>query len=301
MITDGADGAPDQPPRNSRADPGVVNRPIIRGARQLTERAKKGYSGSAAEELRHRLDALDFMDRAMILTGTLLVCVFPFLLVTAGLAGRSAASSLSRRLGLNRQASADLGHLFTSAGATSATVTGINFALLVLFGLAGVSALQELYLRIFGVNPRGARDLPHRLIVLGLVVGWLFLGALVGPAVRAAGGVAYGIVVLVAFTGFWWFAMWFLLAGRIPWRRLFPSALATGLCWLGMVAVFSAIFSGMIISSYDRYGPIGTVFSLTSWLISIGVVIILGAVAGLVWQERGLSFGAALRKFRGVR
>jgi membrane protein len=35
-----------------------------------------------------------------------------------------------------------------------------------------------------------------------------------------------------------------------------------------------------------------------SWLIAIGVVIILGAVAGIVWQERNLSFAAALKKLR---
>ena len=65
-----------------------------------------------------------------------------------------------------------------------------------------------------------------------------------------------------------------------------------------MQAVFSAIFSGMVISNDDEYGPIGIVFSLLSWLIAIGVVIILGAVAGIVWQERGLSFRAAFSKLR---
>jgi membrane protein len=92
--------------------------------------------------------------------------------------------------------------------------------------------------------------------------------------------------------------MRFLLAGRIPWRRLFPSAVATGLCWLGMVAVFSATFSGMVISSYDRYGPIGIVFDIMSFLLAIGVMIILGAMAGIVWHERGLSFRAAFGKWR---
>jgi hypothetical protein len=43
-------------------------------------------------------------------------------------------------------------------------------------------------------------------------------------------------------------------------------------------------------------GPIGTVFALMSYLIAIGVVVILGAVTGLVWQERGMSFRAAFRK-----
>ncbi len=263
--------------------------------------SEERYSGSAAEDLWHRLDALDFMNQAMIITGTLLLCALPFLLATAGLAGVSAENSLARRLGLNQQAAADFSHLFTSSGATSAPVTGITFALLVLFGLAGVSVVQELYLRAFGLDPRGMRDLFRRLISLGLFVGWLFLSGLVGPSVRAGGPVLYGIVILVAFTGFWWFSMRFLLAGRIPWRRLFPSAVATGLCWLGMVAVFSATFSGMVISSYNRYGPIGVVFDIMSVLLAIGVVIILGAVVGIMWRERGLSFRAAFSKSRRPR
>jgi membrane protein len=136
---------------------------------------------------------------------------------------------------------------------------------------------------------------------VGLVAGWGgFLGNL-WPTLRAGGPVLFGVVILVAFTGFWWFAMRFLLGGRITWRRLFPSALATGLCWLGMVAVFSVTFSGMVISSYDRYGPIGIVFDLLSYVLAVGVVIILGAVVGIVWHERGLSFKAAFRKLRRAR
>ena len=53
-----------------------------------------------------------------------------------------------------------------------------------------------------------------------------------------------------------------------------------------MYAVFSVIFSGMVISYTDRYGPIGTVFALMSWMIAFGVVIFLGSAVGLVWQER---------------
>ena len=68
-----------------------------------------------------------------------------------------------------------------------------------------------------------------------------------------------------------------------------------------MQGVFSVIFSGMVTSDDNKYGPIGVVFALMSWLIAIGVVIILGAVAGIVWQERNLSFRAAARKSRRAR
>ena len=51
-----------------------------------------------------------------------------------------------------------------------------------------------------------------------------------------------------------------------------------------------------LISDDDKYGLIGIVFALLSWLTAIGVVIILGAVAGIVWHERGLSLPAAVRR-----
>ena len=62
--------------------------------------------------------------------------------------------------------------------------------------------------------------------------------------------------------------------------------------------VFSVIFTGMVTSDDKEYGSIGVVFALMSWLIAIGVVIILGAVAGIVWQGRNLSFTAPLKKLR---
>ena len=92
--------------------------------------------------------------------------------------------------------------------------------------------------------------------------------------------------------------MWFLLAGRVSWRRLYPCAVTTGAFWLGMPAVLWVVFSGMIISYDQKYGPIGIIFGLMSFFIAIGVVLTLGAAVGLMWQDRGLPFRAAVRKLR---
>ena len=265
------------------------------------EAAREKYSRSSASYLSRRLLALDFMNQAMALAGTVLLCVFPFLIVLSALRGRSAAGVLSRRLGLNQQAAADMGQLFNSSSATSATVTTLCLALVVLFALAAAKSVQQLYQRIFELDSLGARDIPRCMIWLGLAMGLLGLMGLVGPWARARGPVPYGIVVLVGFTGFWWFAMWFLMGGRVTWRGLLPSAVATGLCWLGMTAVFSVTFSGMIITADDRYGPIGIVLDLLSFTLAIAVVIILGAVLGIVWRERGLSFRAAIGRLRRTR
>jgi len=42
----------------------------------------------------------------------------------------------------------------------------------------------------------------------------------------------------------------------------------------------------MVISDETRYGPIGITFALLSYLIAIGVVVILGAATGLAWHQR---------------
>jgi len=84
-----------------------------------------------------------------------------------------------------------------------------------------------------------------------------------------------------------------LLAGRISWRALFPAACATGVLYVAMQTVFSLVFSAMVISNEHTYGPIGTIFALLSYLIAIGIVVILGAVAGRAWHERSSGTGKA--------
>ena len=272
---------------------------IRRRVRRRTEAAKEKYAGSAAEHLWGRLASMDFINRGILFAATLLLCFFPFLIVANALAGQSVTAGLARHLGLNQQAAADVDHLFTSSAATSGAITGTAWVFFILGGLAAASAIQELYERAFGLDRRGIKDMVRGLGWLIVLVGCSWLAGLAGPGLRDAGGpVLLAVIGLVVFTGFWWFTMWFLLAGRVAWRVLFPAAVATAVFWLGMEAVFSVIFSGMVISDNQKYGSIGVVFALMSWLIAIGVVIILGAVTGVVWHERNLSFRSAFKKMR---
>ena len=272
-----------------------------RGIRRVTEAGKEKYAGASAEYLWRRLEAMDFLNRGMVCAATLLLCFFPFLIVASAVAGRSTVNGLARRLGLNKQAAADVGHLFSSSAATSVAVTGTAWVFLILSGVVAAAAIQQLYQQAFDLDRRKG-DMLRALIWLAVLGGCWFVTGSAGPAVsHAVGPVLFGVIGVVVLTGFWWFTMWFLLARRKSWGYLFPAAVATAVFWVGMEAVFSVVFSGMVISNDDKYGPIGIVFSLLSWLIAIGVVIILGAVVGIVWQERGLSFRAAFSKLRRAR
>jgi membrane protein len=63
-----------------------------------------------------------------------------------------------------------------------------------------------------------------------------------------------------------------------------------------MELVFWVTFSNEVVSDYEKYGPIGAVFAFMSFFVAIGVVILVGAMFGIVWQERALSWNAAWKR-----
>jgi membrane protein len=213
------------------------------------------------------------------------------------------ADTLTRYTGLNGQAAADVGRLFASPAATVSAVVGTaSMVFWVLGGIAAASALQEIYEQVFDLPHRGTSFIPRRLAWLAVLIGTSPLTGWAGPGLRHVGGpVLLAAAGLVWATGFWWLTMWILPAGRIPWRTLFRAACATGVLYVAMEVVFSLVFSAMVISNEKKYGPIGIIFALVSYLIAIGVVVILGAVMGFVWQERGLSFTAVVKKLQRAR
>jgi membrane protein len=278
----------------------VGDQPGVRRIQRAAEWGKQKYAGSLAEDLWRRLNAMDFINRGMLFAATLLLCFFPFLIIVSALAGRSVVKALARRTGLNSQAAAEASHLFASSAATASAVLGTtSMVFFVLGGIAAATALQEIYERAFELPHRGMKDIPYLLAWLAVLIGASLLTGWAGPGLRRAGGPALlGVAGLVGCTGFWWLTMRILLAGRISWRKLFPAACATGVLYVAMEVVFWLFFSGVVISDARKFGPIGIIFALLSYLIAIGVVVILGAVVGLVWQERGLSLTAALGKRR---
>jgi membrane protein len=60
----------------------------------------------------------------------------------------------------------------------------------------------------------------------------------------------------------------------------------TALFWLGLELFSTVYFSATIISDSRLYGTIGVVFSLLTWFIAIGAVVVLGAVGGATGNSR---------------
>lgn len=292
-----------QRPGARRAGEKADDRPGVRHIRQAADWGHKKYAGSVAEDLRHRLDTMDVINQGVLFAATLLLCLFPFLIVVSALAGRPVLNMLTRYTGLSGQAAADAGHLFASSAATASAVVGTaSMVFFVLGGIAAATALQQIYERAFDLPHRGMKDIPRRLAWLAVLIGTSLLTGWAGPGIRHVGGPALlAVAGLVWSTGFWWLTMGILLARRVSWRALFPAACATGVLYVAMEVVFWLFFSGMVISDDNRYGPIGVIFALLSYLIAIGVVVILGAVIGLLWHERLSKRRPEQRRFRAIR
>lgn len=250
------------------------------------DRLEPRIEASRAEQFVKRLMAMDVINRAMLFAAILFVCFFPFVIVLAALSGRSAVGTFVRHLGLNHEASTAVSALFEPASSTSSALTVGAYVVFVLSGIAAAAAVQDIYLRAFDLKSRGMRDLPRLVGWLAVLIAVWAFSSWAGPALHDAGGpVLLGAIGLAALIAFWLFSIWFLLGGRISWRESLPSAIATGVCWLGMVIVFSLVFSETVITNDKQYGPVGVTFGFMIYFIAMGVVIILGAVIGVSWRE----------------
>jgi membrane protein len=250
--------------------------------------ARGWYEGSLAQAFVMQLKAIDFTDQVMLLGAGLLVSLLPFLILLAAFASNRIDDDIAVRLGLDQRASGIVTHLLTSAPASLNVATATSLLFVAAGTLAVASSLQQIYEKVFRQDHRGARGLYRLLIWLVVLCLVVVCESLVGRPVRniSAGAGLVELVTFAIWAPFFWWTMHFLLAGRVPWRRLLPSAILTGAFYVGLGVFSKFYFSSTIISDSKTYGTIGAVFGILTWFVAIGAVIILGAVGGVVWEDR---------------
>jgi membrane protein len=258
------------------------------GPRRWAAAAQARFEGSLAQSFAVELKTLDFSQQIILLGAGLLVSLLPFLILLSAFASARIDDDIALRLGLNQRASGIVSHLFTSSPAVLnvATLTSLLFVTAGTLAVAG--SLQQIYEKAFRQDHRGMRDL-YRLPIWvgGLCLAVAFESIVGRPARNASAGAALAeLVTFAVMAPFFWWTMHFLLAGRVTWRRLLLPAIATGVCFAGLGVFSKLYFSSTIISDSRTYGTIGAVFGILTWLIAIGAVIIIGVVAGVVWDSR---------------
>ena len=261
--------------------------------KKATDTWRSRYEGSAAQEFARHLVALDFGNQIVLFGAALLLTVLPIIILLSTFATARIDDDIARNMSLNGKASQDISKLFTVAHGSFNI--GVLIALILSFaGTVGVAiSIQQIYEKVFGhEHVRGVRGILRCCAWVACVGGLLVADAATSkPIEHTPGGSVVSLVVDFAFlTLFFWWTMHFLLAGREPWRRLRPAAIATALFWIGFGVFSSFYFSGSIVSDDKLYGPIGIVFDVVAWFIAVGAVITLGAVTGVVWETRRETF-----------
>jgi membrane protein len=286
----GPSSRPDPPPPGAGA---AKRPPKARAWRdKATATAARVKTGSVGT-FWSRLNAVDFMNSALMFAGLFLVCFFPFLAVVDAATGRNTQKTITDRLGLSGQAAKDVDALISTGHQTVSALSVLGAIVLVLFAIGIPGVLQAWYQKVYDQPPLhggAGRQLARKLIWVGAFLVYIWIEALIGQQTGPAGGrlltfvCEFAIAVL-----FWWATMRFLLDGRIGWRALLPAALATGFCLTGLAVFSLLLFSGSITSGENSYGPIGVVLVLLYYLIGAGVCLLLGAVFGQMWSERHQS------------
>jgi membrane protein len=278
--------------QSDRQQPQPGARPVARRLHPARFRslssARDRFEGSLAQSYLARLRTLEFTDQAMLFGAGMLVSVLPLTILLSAFASHRVDEDIALRLGLDRQAAGIVDPLFRSAPATLNAATATSLVFLVAGMFAVTSSLQQIYEKIFRQDHRGRPDVGRFLIWMGVLCLEIVVVSVAGRPARGvlAGGWMAPLVTAVITVPFFWWTMHFLLRGRVRWRALLPSAVMTGVLYGGL-GVFSRLyFSAAIISDSKTYGTVGVIFSIMTWLIAIGAVIILGGVAGAVWEDR---------------
>ena len=257
--------------------------------RNLIARGRARYAGSFAHAVVKGLGAVEFGDRIIVFGASFLLSVLPLIILLGAFANTRVDDNIATRLGLNQEGDHIVEALFKNSH------PGFTFGIVVslILSLAGTIAVarsvQRLYQRTFDhPDIRGWSNVLRCLIWAVVLAGEVILDALISRPLRdlPAGRVCLGLGNLAIVTAFFWWGLHFLLVRRETWRRLFPAALTTGVFWVGLGAFASFYFSSTLVSDSHLYGSIGVVFTLVSWFIAMGAVIILGAVIGAAWQKR---------------
>ena len=233
---------------------------------------------------------IELMHRAFGFAALGFVTLVPLLIVVAAAAplnGRTFPEWAIGGIGLSGRAATSVNHLFSPPRRVLSTTTAFSLAVLAIFGLSFVAAVQTGMARIWELPAARLMSVWRQAIWLAVLVGLLLVGADLLALLHDGWFITtlrWGATAGGATLFFWWTPA-FLLEGRVAWRALLPGAVFTVIGLVGLRLFSAVIFSPLLVSSAVTYGSIGAVLIVVTWLIAIGYVIFGAALVGRVVHE----------------
>lgn len=288
-MTAVADSAPDKwEGRLARALRHVPQRLRPSPARLVTPWVRRAVAG---------LVRVQIFDRSMTLAAQAFTSLFPVLILLGAFLGPEEGRQLADLASMPEISRSVLAESFDREGLSTFGLVGSVAVLVAATGLA--RALARAYAAVWAVPraPSGPRASWRWLVTVVVLVGFAIAVRLLGwlsgrlPLPHLSAAVLHvlldcGVTVLIP---------WLLLGGAVPARRLVAGGLVFGLVMLVVRPIGSVYVPRALATSADRYGTIGVAFAYIGWLYVIAFCVLLAAIAGQVAAEDEGVIGRLIR------
>jgi membrane protein len=159
------------------------------------------------------------------------------------------------------------------------TTTALGVALLIFSVLGFTRTLQRTFLAAWRLPSSGLKGFGYGLLGAAVLVAEVTALVLMAPILsRLPGGLLLTLAVQTIVAGLlWWPVQRLLLGPRVAWRGLLPGAVVAGIGQIA-VTVASGVYLPVAIGhEAARYGLIGVAFVLVTWLIGLGLLLVIAA------------------------
>jgi membrane protein len=136
--------------------------------------------------------------------------------------------------------------------------------------------------------PGGVRGSLRGLVwLVGLIVYLFMLAVAFQLTTSRSVGISTLRIVLteVASVGLWWLTPFLLLCGRVRLRALVLTALISSTLLVVAGKVSTVVMPRIVGSNERKYGTIGAVFAIQSWLVVMACIVVGGALLGALATE----------------
>jgi membrane protein len=248
--------------------------------------------------LLERFVAVAFIQSAVVLAAQAFMALFPLVICVIAFApstvGQTISNEARNKIGLSGATGTDVQNLVASRDALRNSLSIIGVLVVFVSATSFTRALQRVYQNAWELPKAGIRA---SIFGLEWLVGLAAYLALLAGGIELTSGHHAGlsvlrVIILVAFSFFlWWLTPFVLLCGRVRLRALLVTGALSAVALLIAGAVSAQIMPRIIGSNERKYGTIGVVFAVESWLVVIASVIVTAGILGAFGAQSGGRLG----------
>ena len=261
------------------------------GKRSFVVRARGWFEQTYLGRCVERTIELRPFDRGLALASRAFVALLPLAIVMTALspAARDGgfAGGLIDRFELDGKGAAAVRQLFATPSEVKGGVTAFGLLVMLYSVYSFARLLARTYEAAWNLPKAGVGGAARGILwVLELALYVAVLAPLRNAVDDSTGAFVSNVAAIALSSVLWLITPYMLLAGRVSYRLLLPTALITAVS-MAVASVVSAIYMpNAITTSAERYGLVGVAFTFVSWLIGIGIVVVIAAAVGAVTTER---------------